>query len=199
MGKELLFDFNFVRDNLYLLVRREGHGYSCKRVEGTNLAFGLYVTFESDSHNMIFNLKKPVVEWGKTEEELYEIAKRNTMQGFKCMPMWRVLEKFMNPEDFERSDCVNSYDRTSLVVSNASGRFGASTVFIPEVARQITDSAITIIPCSIHECIVLLGNQYEDREQLGSMIKSVNHTVLNQADVLSDIPYFYDSTLGYFM
>ena len=81
------------------------------------------------------------------------------------------------------------------VLTNKTGINGATTILynglIEKFANSI-NSNIFILPCSIHEVILIPYTDEFDIEDLKNMVKEVNLTKVEDADILSDSVYIYN-------
>lgn len=79
------------------------------------------------------------------------------------------------------------------VMTNACRINGATTITYPGVIREFAkklNQDIYIVPSSIHEVILIPGNQW-DQKSLNEIVHDVNLKDLDPVDVLSDHVYFY--------
>jgi hypothetical protein len=73
-----------------------------------------------------------------------------------------------------------------------------ATILKPEVLHYIADkygyNKMIILPSSIHEVIILNGENYGEEEEkaFGDMVKSVNASCVDPDEVYSDFYYMYD-------
>jgi hypothetical protein len=83
-----------------------------------------------------------------------------------------------------------------MVVTNNSGMFGAGTLFIAGVAEKIYSERgeYYAIPSSLHEWIIIPKTFEHDAENLLSMVKKANDSVVPESDQLSDCILQYDGS-----
>ena len=77
--------------------------------------------------------------------------------------------------------------------------YGASVILYEEVIKTISDGFdcnLIIIPCSIHEVLILPEQYGVDIEMINEQIRYVNRTELFESDVLSNHAYIYDRSIG---
>ena len=62
-----------------------------------------------------------------------------------------------------------------------------------EIAQKLQQDFF-IIPCSIHECLILSKQDAGDysAEDMHNLIRNMNQTELSKDEILSDYPFFYD-------
>lgn len=128
---------------------------------------------------------------GLTEEELYDVALKNTKEIFGvsvCSLSEMLSEKFGMSVPDQGDDLL-------WFMSNEMGINGASTMLftdeIDKVAEKF-DSDIYIIPSSIHELLVLPVNSEFEPKELEFMVREVNGSVVTEQEILSDHLYKFD-------
>ena len=80
------------------------------------------------------------------------------------------------------------------ILTNESGVNGATSILYDDVIREFAreqESNICILPSSIHELVLICGNQ-EDKAYLGELVRQVNKYIVTEADYLSNNVFFYD-------
>lgn len=83
------------------------------------------------------------------------------------------------------------------ILTNRSRLNGAACILYPGILKEFADkinSNLAILPCSIHEVILvpIKGDRIPDREGFCRMICEVNESEVDDTEVLSDHPYFYN-------
>lgn len=81
------------------------------------------------------------------------------------------------------------------VLTNQNEMWGAAYMFDKETMAAISeelDRSLVILPSSLHEVLIIPETEDMDVEELQEMVKSINETVLEEQDVLSDNVYRYD-------
>lgn len=144
-------------------------------------------------------------EWGLDIEHLFRIAAANTPRDNPpvFMPLIEAIEKTEDAIIRERADKDDDgrifkpeyRDDPSVILTNPSGRFGASCVLYKHVFEQAAeeaDSDLYIIPSSIHELILVPADGTINLADLNSTVRHVNRTALEVQDILSDHAYIYD-------
>lgn len=84
-----------------------------------------------------------------------------------------------------------------FVLTNANGINGATVMLYSNVLKQIAEvmeSNLYIIPSSIHEVLVIPRGTFTKAE-INAMIKTVNETMIQKDEILSDHVYTYDPVL----
>lgn len=133
---------------------------------------------------------------GVSEEELFSQATQNTEILF---PLKRdtLLNVIMGCADvpLEFTEIMGDNCPCPLyVITNDTGLNGATTMFytnaLRDLAIDIEVDHLYIMPCSVHECIIMTGN--EDVDFMKSMVVEANTDAVTQMDYLSDSVYRYD-------
>ncbi len=158
-----------------------------------DLAICFYYAFyiEEVGDGMILIHNNHMELWKTNVESLMRLAQRNTKKLFPPM--------FMNLDDLLSSLCEEepdlSYVSDFIVLTNQQKCLGAAGMLYPEnleyVAEQM-DGNFYIIPCSVHEVILIKDHGCEDWHALHNMIVEANATQLQEEEILSDYPYYYN-------
>ncbi len=83
------------------------------------------------------------------------------------------------------------------VLTNTSRNFGAACITYPGVLKEFArehNSDFYIIPSSVHEVILILGEQMSV-EEMNLMVEEVNEREVDSIDVLSNHVYQYKREL----
>lgn len=111
----------------------------------------------------------------RTEEELYEIALKNTERRFP-------------PRITDLSDGI-------FCVTNQHNVFGAAAILYKNELKALSKYAgtnIYIVPVSIHE-VICIKQDAADPEDIYELIRRVNTDIVEEDDYLSESIYYYDS------
>lgn len=155
--------------------------------------------------------------WGKTKEELYEVAMINTprLMEYDWIKMDELLLEILKNNmkngklkgdgmteyelDIAAKETLrimlDSMDVPMYVLSNKARRYGASVLLYKDVLKSFSIKSqhnFYIIPSSIHELIIVPDQGTESVEDLKNMVYQVNRTELSYEDILSDSVYKYD-------
>lgn len=147
--------------------------------------------------------------WGISVNDMHKLALKNTLREFP--PVISAMEDIIGSvtegqgnnglvysneaeildgaEDFS-SGC----DSGIYVLTNTVGIYGASCLLYSNLLKDFSAricSDIYIIPCSIHELILVPGRSGLDMDELIRMVKNINRTQLAYDEVLSDKVYYY--------
>lgn len=128
--------------------------------------------------------------WGVTEEILFQTAISNMIRNYPAS--LDCLESLIPlPPRKEESRFPKLY-----VLTNSRGFFGASVLLYPGVLRSVCEKvgeAYYVLPSSVHEVLLLPGQEGIDVRQLKEIVEQVNQTEVASGEVLSDHVYHYCS------
>ena len=130
--------------------------------------------------------------------ELDEAAARNTPKLFPA--------DFIGISDllreFGEKTGAHSYSEISLeedasatgmyVLTNRTRQFGACYLADKEVLSEIAgklNSDLFLLPSSVHECMVVSADYWEDPESLADMVREINRTQVSRDEYLADTVY----------
>ncbi len=121
------------------------------------------------------------------EEQLYETAIKNLENKYRPQ-ICNLLDLVGLPE-------MEGTDDLLYVVANRENMYGANALLLPSVFEEFKEKAggsFYIIPSSIHELILVKGEEYEPGK-LTDMIMEVNSIACAGRSFLSDNLYRYNS------
>ena len=133
-----------------------------------------------------------------SEDELFETALKNTRtkSNFSCMPIGQMIVELASATEamYQPPDCFDCFDDFGLyVLTNSRQMYGAGILALPELLAEMIKplgKTVYILPSSIHE--VLLLTLEMDLQAVKEIVKSVNGTVVEPREVLSDSIYVLD-------
>lgn len=144
--------------------------------------------------------------WGITEEELYQLAKKNTPKLYhaELTPMDELMEQLKRDEGENSAD--DFYERTVdfnaeisplplYILSNTSLLNGATVILYDGLLRNIAEemeSDLILLPSSIHEIIILPDIEGLDIKVMEENVRWINKREVAVKDVLSDNIYKYN-------
>lgn len=144
-------------------------------------------------------------QMGKSEQELYDLAKANTKELFPstirnmneviCEMMFGSdgLDKEMEAE-FKDMMTEMPDERAMYVISNKANIFGAASMLYEENLEALSEklgSSLYILPSSVHECIAISEN-FGNPDELAQMVYEINMDQVNLDERLSNQVYRYD-------
>ena len=143
--------------------------------------------------------------WGKTFDEMYDIALENTMRKYpeRIEPLEDVLKDFLGECAFglagsagsvprEKSPCFKS---PFYYLGTTRALQGVVVLLYPGIlkkAYEIVGEPFFVIPSSINELLILPCSYEPDHKHLDNLVWEVNTYVLDREEVLSDELYVYD-------
>ncbi|MBQ6230127.1 MAG: hypothetical protein IJJ74_03305 [Eubacterium sp.] len=167
----------------------------CPHIAFNDLAitFRLYFRInEMNASTLIDN--KLAGLWGLNTEDLWNIAIENSVRDFPA----RIerLDKMLIRMGGERmAKEPGVIDNPFFIVTNNSMFYGASSLLykdVPEEIYRAFEENYYILPSSINELIVVPQSICDDKDFLKGMVESVNCSLENPTEYLSDSIYFYD-------
>lgn len=188
-------DFSKVRLQLMCrIVNREKNRELLKRIPARDfldLAIVVCYRFEDEiiGNGSILVHKNHLEGWQVTEDELFRIARENTLriQPDEFMSMNSILKKYhieANEED----------DQTMYVLTNKSNYFGAVGIIYDSVLAGIgaeLGDDFWVLPSSIHECVIVPASVEKNGAELENMVREINRREVHVEEFLSDNIYFY--------
>lgn len=194
-------DYDSVKDSIRVqVVNKEANQESLrhcpkKEVEGTDLLAVFRVMFYNQGKECASALITDAVmeKWDTDLDSLYETALKNTVDQAPAQinSMMSVLfggEESLAPEDVFQ-------DGGLYILTNPQKDHGAVTMLYPGLLQSIaeaTRSSFYILPSSIHEVLLIKGDNGMDAKELQSMVMDINQREVAPQDVLSNQVYFYD-------
>lgn len=139
--------------------------------------------------------------WQTSVEELYELAEKNTpkLYHWESTSMEEAVKEMLEKRDSEEMDFGDFFQIMPMqVLSNESRVNGAACILYPKLLKTLAEAVgknLYIIPCSIHEVIILQDSGAEDALRLQETIKEVNRTQVEPEEILSDNLYYYNRFL----
>lgn len=140
--------------------------------------------------------------WNVSAEEVAGMAYENTPRLLKhdFVSMRQVVDGLCKCEtDREISGTDMAGIPEMVILTNRSRLNGAACILYPGILKEFADktgSNFVILPSSIHEVILVpvKEDKLPDRESFCRIINEVNEAEVEDMEVLSDHPYFYNRT-----
>ena len=159
-----------------------------------DLAIGLYVdlgTDEEGGNATVFVTDALLKYWKITKEQAYETAYSNAK--YRVQTLQDVLEELMGkPLSDEGEEIVTS--KKSWMLSTLERRYGAAGIVDVELLRKTAerlDSDFYILPCSIHELILVPEETIYSKQSIYEAIRNINEKEVDDEVFLSNNVYFY--------
>ncbi len=164
----------------------------CPFIMYHDLAITIRYLVKSDKDGIASALisNRELKEWGVSKEEIYCIAKENTLKLFPpVLKRLDIMLKEMNCNE----DII---DGTKLyILSNKAGVNGATSMLYEDIIKEFAiekNVDIYILPSSIHEVLLLPAEEGMDKHEIEEMVKEINSYVVSPMEYLSDTVYKYD-------
>ena len=130
---------------------------------------------------------------------LYELAEELTVPDMSDTGKYRARNLF---DDTVCQDSVSSHVNNlgvgTYVLTNQERFNGASLILLPEVLERIAgilQDSYYILPSSIHEVLIVPLSVSPSAAELEELVRSVNDTIVEDNDFLSDKVQFYDERI----
>lgn len=196
-------DFYQARDHIYARVinkkRNEDMLADVPHETVLDLAVVCYYEIKTERGDGMLQIDRQLIKhWGITENQLLAVAKANTArkQPVSFMKMKDMLRLLLSERHMAYISGFDDDDDPLYVLTNADKYFGAYALFYPNVQRHVADvlgSSFYVLPSSIHETILLPVTEPYSPYELQDMVKTVNRTIVDPKEVLSDAVYLYDN------
>lgn len=174
--------------------------------ETEDLSIISYINVPEDAviGNGIIKVTKGLMNiWNISETELFADAEKNSslinppaLFNVKKMIFKNDQRNYLTEPIPSPSIPLNGLYPEMYVLTNTQKVFGASVIVNTDVMDRICDifpEGFTIIPSSIHEVMIVPGEDHDRYQELGEMVRSVNMTsAVSPEEVLSDRVYTYD-------
>ncbi len=137
--------------------------------------------------------------WGVNEETLYTEAEGNLKSPDEAV-VKNISEVLSEISDFDNTGCPVEGTLPMYILGNRRNLFGAAQMLNKEFLRKTAESFgddFWLLPSSVHEALLLPCGAYDGGAQrLAQMVESVNQSLLNPDEVLSNHIYRYDRAMG---
>ena len=193
-------DFTCVQPHLMCrVINRQKNEERLKQVPWRpflNLAIVVCCHFEDEviGNGSILVYQNHLNGWGITEEELFRIARENTLriQPEEFMSMNAILKKH-HAEFGEDSE-----PQPMFVLTNRGNYFGAVCMIFDSVLSEIGETLqddYWVLPSSIHECVIVPAQVQTNGTELEMLVQEINRKEVQAEEFLSDEIYFYHRML----
>lgn len=199
---EKILDYDYVRTQMgYRVINYERNRELLKEIPHVRFLdmavvfYGMLPEFGDESLRASFLIqKKQLSLWDREFEEIYQDALTNCpkMLPEKICSMEQLLLEILgenHPLFGQGEDAPGMY-----VLTNQKKYYGAACMLYPGVLKEFAGKLkkdLYILPCSIHEVLILPCEEGMTAEVLKSMVCQVNETELSREEILSDEVYYY--------
>ena len=164
------------------------------------VTYYMAVNINDDAQGGIIKINNAIAEMlGKNEEQLYELAYKNTRDTLTptVHSMKEIIyEMLLNsgvPEEIINGDMSVS-DDNMFVISNNVKSNGAISMIYEDILKKLSEKVndnLYIMPSSIHEVIAVPAGDFT-ADELSKMVREVNMKEVDISDRLSNEVYSYD-------
>ena len=195
----------FNKSIVFSLINKEKHQELLSKVphkDYLDMAVIFYAYFTEvkiDDGNASMLVDNQLMEkWGIDVDTLMEHALENTprLLGLKIRGIFSTIASYMDDEAL--TEIAEQEDKYTplYVATNNIATYGAGVVLYKDMLKAFAarkKSDLYIIPCSIHELILVASSECEglDVKALKNLIEDVNRFDLPKDEILSDSLYFY--------
>ena len=201
-AKTFIDSFKAAKKNLILCVAPK---VASEIVRSSILDLKLYVRIAVGDDSTIAVTKTLLDYWGIDEEELFAAAMESAMaRGYRIIG---ITEYITSGKWGTEPECQSIMEAAELKpdmlykVSNKEGYYGASALVMPEILAKIADllgitDRLVILPSSIHEILIMKMDPDMPYEYISQMIQDINAEEVEESEVLSSHPYYYNVKTG---
>lgn len=169
-----------------------------------DLAVIFYLHLESNSEGQVSALihNRLASLWALSPKELFSFAQINTPSLLP--PVLTKLDDMvcrLAPGFFPKPEESSSLPLLHIL-TNRSGLFGAACMLYEDAVKDFAGrmaSDIIILPCSVHEVLLLPDFHAFEYDALCRMVQDVNASEIPEEDILSDHIYIYARCSSSFM
>jgi hypothetical protein len=191
----------YILNNVYMAImnKEQNEGMLSevpyKEIEGMPDVVGIYRVRVNapDSDNIAsyrlsgFNLEQASI----TADELEQVAMENTKR------MFPQVVKNLNDVLSEHSNGMPTPQGANslYVITNDCGIYGATAVLYEDELSEFAESVghnLILLPSSVHEFVAMLDDGTVNVNDMCEVVQSVNMTVLNLSERLSNNVFYYD-------
>ena len=137
--------------------------------------------------------------WNVSKEEILQAAEENTEDLFPVR-MEPILDTLCRVADISRDDLPEEVlaeedSPQIMVLTNYLGVNGATVLLYDSILQQVYEKLggkFIILPCSIHEVIVMPLASAPPITDSQKMVEQINRSAVKEEEILSDSVYLYD-------
>ncbi len=195
----LLEDFEKIKPFVTFRLIHRSRNYSLLEtvpfIPYLDLAIVFSLLFEMPDHGLgSITITNDMIElWDTSLSQLYQLALKNTASLFPIE--FRPLKSVISEMTGKPYDQALFEDDHLYILTNSICHLGAACILYTPILEDIADilkDDFYLIPCSIHEIIIVPASYSPELVSLNEMIQEINSTQLSADEILSDHCYFYD-------
>lgn len=169
-----------------------------------DMAIVFYILIRSDDEGIgsIRVSNRLLEEWGFEIEDLFMLARENTMRLFprRICAMFSMMDRIMESNEkkvdlSEWEELPEYIPKEPYVITNSNGINGAAVVLYPDTLQVLADffdEDYFLIPSSIHELLAIPESASIGVEEMYEMVHDVNVSCVALEEILSENVYHYD-------
>lgn len=182
IDKNKISDSNFIMQNVYIGLQKESNEELVKKETAfEGIEQYLYVRIDS---RMIFKLTPDMVA-RLDGEEMWKSALAHTSAETQIISLAEIFA-MAGPENTNGSPMA-------YIVTTTTGIKGASAILDMKALKRLAQSLgihkFIVLPSSVHEMIVVFGEETDDLSQFAEMVKDINQSHVIPEDRLTDRAY----------
>lgn len=198
-------DYQAVREKIcYKLISAERNQHLLKDIPYIpllDLAVCFYYPIEEEEigRGSILIRNRHLELWDVSVQELWKAAASNTRRMYpaECFSIERIMMEMVGMCSWEEpaGELPELNGLPMHVLTNADRVFGAAVILYDHYLERIAEhlnSSFYLMPCSIHEVIILPRKRGDDAGKLREIVEEVNADQVDPQDFLSDNVYYYD-------
>lgn len=169
-----------------------------------DMAIVFYILIRSDDAGIgsIRVSNQLLGDWGIEKEDLFMLARENTMRYFprRICAMSFMMEKITENQegdmDFRNLEELPEYiPEEPYVITNSNGINGAAVLLYPDTLEVLADflgEDYFLLPSSVHELLAIPASASVGVEELRETVHDVNASCVASEEFLSENVYHYD-------
>ena len=198
---ELMENKDFIMSHVLIAIQKASQEKLLKRDCGfEGLESYLYLRVRVEGEEGSIKLNEVILRRaGISEEEIWEQAEMNLQEETVIQPIVEVVKE-LSAKYSASVDCpgdmvemIPENERGIYVISNKAKHYGASAILdkgkIKEFAEKCGVRDFIVIPSSKHEMLLVPDYMNISFEDVCSMVKEINETMVKEEDRLTDTAY----------
>ncbi len=205
--KEIVSRFNLVKDYLTIRLVNQTNTPKLGMIKDQEIPFeefldlAIIATVSFDDCSVKVN-NGLLTAWGKTFDEVLQIAKENFYTGeMRLAPLPAILNELIETSGTEEEKVPEDSMDFTYVLTNKEGIFAAglitSETIMNGICEKLESNDLIVIPSSVHECLIMPDVKGINITDITKMVVEVNVTQVELEEVLSDHAYIYRQGIGW--
>ncbi len=165
-----------------------------------SITFAVVCNLSPDGLESIRINNELMEKWEVSLKKLYQLARENTPRIFpvKIDLLENLIASYLGlKEEFLPASKEESLaeKNSPLIATNESGIQGATVLLYENLIQNLAEkynSNLYILPSSIHEIIVIPGNDDKNLSDLTAMVEDINKKHVSREEILADTAFYYD-------